>query len=404
MKTKGSIFEEAAHYGSLNSRAAPTNKTTSIVARLMGWEGFTKYESTSSKTKMGRKEASFSGDGDSMRNLEVKGTRASQGAVRKSSSCPKLRVEPIPWRQQGSVYGEIQKRISELEFQKSGRDLRVLKQLLEAMQKTKNQCKEKSRFHAASISRTTPKEIEMQPTSTMIVKPAKLKEQVMHAERQQIRNPKNHMPSVQKQENLWQKSRNTMDHDGQGSSTCVMVETCTTSGRSLPTQNLSSRQSLQKKSKRDNEGSDKKLGGKGTPFRRFKLNQAHQECNSQDGKACQNSTIQNTLAAQTAEIMQMAHSRTLVTGQKQINSRVCHPCTQIFWSGASPIVSSFFLCPIRELPQKPDNVPRPLKLHQKGNCGNRILIMQCIEKVGHLRSRKCPLFLKVFIPIFTYLL
>ncbi|KAH1080640.1 hypothetical protein J1N35_020401 [Gossypium stocksii] len=36
-----------------------------------------------------------------------------------------------------TVYGEIEKRLAELEFQKSGKDLRALKQILEAMQKSK---------------------------------------------------------------------------------------------------------------------------------------------------------------------------------------------------------------------------------------------------------------------------
>lgn len=71
-----------------------------------------------------------------------------------SSRCP---IEPAPWRQQEgskgqtpalktaskvensslSVYGEIEKRLAQLEFKKSGKDLRALKQILEAMQKTK---------------------------------------------------------------------------------------------------------------------------------------------------------------------------------------------------------------------------------------------------------------------------
>ncbi|CDP02327.1 unnamed protein product [Coffea canephora] len=40
-------------------------------------------------------------------------------------------------RTSSSVYGEIEKRISELEFRKSGKDLRALKQILEAMQNTR---------------------------------------------------------------------------------------------------------------------------------------------------------------------------------------------------------------------------------------------------------------------------
>ncbi|KAK4409822.1 protein LONGIFOLIA 2 [Sesamum angolense] len=70
-------------------------------------------------------------------------------------------MEPAPWKQRdssqvspkvaaqsrktptntqhpsSSVYGEIEKRITELEFKSSGKDLRALKQILEAMQKTR---------------------------------------------------------------------------------------------------------------------------------------------------------------------------------------------------------------------------------------------------------------------------
>ncbi|KAJ6369851.1 hypothetical protein OIU76_028162 [Salix suchowensis] len=48
-----------------------------------------------------------------------------------------------------SVYGEIEKRLTQLQFQKSGKDLRALKQILDAMQKTKEifeTRKEDSRF------------------------------------------------------------------------------------------------------------------------------------------------------------------------------------------------------------------------------------------------------------------
>lgn len=77
------------------------------------------------------------------------------------TSSPRFPLETAPWRQpiaiddsprtapgswnsyrdtpqtSSSVYGEIEKRISELEFRKSGKDLRALKQILEAMQNTR---------------------------------------------------------------------------------------------------------------------------------------------------------------------------------------------------------------------------------------------------------------------------
>lgn len=79
-------------------------------------------------------------------------------SLKKSTSSSKSPLEPAPWKQTDSkcfsqkqtskiqealkkspqtspsVYGEIQKRLAELEFKKSGKDLRALKQILEAME------------------------------------------------------------------------------------------------------------------------------------------------------------------------------------------------------------------------------------------------------------------------------
>ncbi|KAK6913348.1 protein of unknown function DUF4378 [Dillenia turbinata] len=82
-------------------------------------------------------------------------------SLEKVSAISKFPLEPAPWKQldgnQGtkkagskgretlkkppssavSVYGEIEKRLTELEFRKSGKDLRALKQILEAIQRAK---------------------------------------------------------------------------------------------------------------------------------------------------------------------------------------------------------------------------------------------------------------------------
>ncbi|KAM6549384.1 hypothetical protein CsatB_021060 [Cannabis sativa] len=84
------------------------------------------------------------------------------GSAAKIAANQKIPMETAPWRQphgnKGSqppafkcyesptkaptapltVYGEIEKRLADLEFKKSGKDLRALKQILEAMQKTKD--------------------------------------------------------------------------------------------------------------------------------------------------------------------------------------------------------------------------------------------------------------------------
>ncbi|CAN6708462.1 unnamed protein product [Malus baccata var. baccata] len=87
--------------------------------------------------------------------------RRSTDSVMKPTLNSKFPVETAPWRQphrskgsqrsafkhqeeltkasnsSSSVYGEMEKRLADLEFKKSGKDLRALKQILEAMQKTK---------------------------------------------------------------------------------------------------------------------------------------------------------------------------------------------------------------------------------------------------------------------------
>ncbi|KAK8482649.1 hypothetical protein V6N13_021163 [Hibiscus sabdariffa] len=60
------------------------------------------------------------------------GSRDQTPALKCSQGTP-----PIAQNASLSVYGEIEKRLAELEFQKSGKDLRALKQILEAMQRSK---------------------------------------------------------------------------------------------------------------------------------------------------------------------------------------------------------------------------------------------------------------------------
>ncbi|GMI67543.1 TON1 Recruiting Motif 4, LONGIFOLIA 3 [Hibiscus trionum] len=85
--------------------------------------------------------------------------------------CP---IEPAPWKQQDeskgqtsvsrcqetpmkarnsslTVYGEIEKRLAELEFKKSGKDLRALKQILEAMQKHKQMLETREESQASNF-------------------------------------------------------------------------------------------------------------------------------------------------------------------------------------------------------------------------------------------------------------
>ncbi|CAN4082701.1 unnamed protein product [Withania somnifera] len=89
--------------------------------------------------------------------------KKSTNLITRAATPSQLPLEPAPWRQpeasrtshkssarntdvelsikspkiSASVYGEMERRITELEFRKSGKDLRALKQILEAMQKTR---------------------------------------------------------------------------------------------------------------------------------------------------------------------------------------------------------------------------------------------------------------------------
>lgn len=99
------------------------------------------------------------------------------GLVTKPTYNSRFPLEPAPWRQldacqdasrtvnggvntsvthaSSTVYGEIEKRISELEFRKSGKDLRALKQILEAMQKSRKRIEIQNREESDLESETS---------------------------------------------------------------------------------------------------------------------------------------------------------------------------------------------------------------------------------------------------------
>lgn len=60
---------------------------------------------------------------------QMDGNRTSQKLPFKPTKAPQKPIDPYP-----SVYGEIEKRLKDLEFKQSGKDLRALKQILEAIQ------------------------------------------------------------------------------------------------------------------------------------------------------------------------------------------------------------------------------------------------------------------------------
>ncbi|XP_010549991.1 PREDICTED: protein LONGIFOLIA 1-like [Tarenaya hassleriana] len=125
--------------------------TSSVVAKLMGLEVLpvttaSEHDCLSgpSVTAYNNRQNHFC---DSPRPSHVEAARhKSRGAdsIKKMTPASKFPMEPAPWKQVDSptadsaltVYGEIQKRLTQLKFEKSGKDLRALKQILEAMEKT----------------------------------------------------------------------------------------------------------------------------------------------------------------------------------------------------------------------------------------------------------------------------
>ncbi|KAL3640504.1 hypothetical protein CASFOL_015472 [Castilleja foliolosa] len=136
---------------------AQQTRPPSVVAKLMGLE--TLPDSVSSDNVNSVSGRSYTADGDFI-NIPSPSAKTSQysprwGNSESSKKKPVLRfpIEPAPWKQidgkpmgraprgpakssgtYPSVYSEIEKRLKDLEFTQSGKDLRALKQILEAMQ------------------------------------------------------------------------------------------------------------------------------------------------------------------------------------------------------------------------------------------------------------------------------
>ncbi|KAL0461571.1 UNVERIFIED_CONTAM: protein LONGIFOLIA 2 [Sesamum latifolium] len=175
------------HMGNKNSshqEPGSHTRTSSIIAKLMGLDAFPDTISTdenpitniksspsprvASPSKLSTKaeeskqnQVSFSQPVLQKNPASSSPRSCNASSIRKPTTCSRLPMEPAPWKQRdssqvspkvaalsrktptnrqhpsSSVYGEIEKRITELEFKRSGKDLRALKQILEAMQKTR---------------------------------------------------------------------------------------------------------------------------------------------------------------------------------------------------------------------------------------------------------------------------
>lgn len=175
-------FRSSASESRANFLLGDHKRSSSVVAKLMGLEAlpnpipssevetvipksFCTKDSVSLSTKTAEKSKNNQVTRFAQINEKDFGSprRKSTNLIMKAASTSRLPLEPAPWRQpeasrtshkssarntdvelsiqspklSSSVYGEMEKRITELEFRKSGKDLRALKQILEAMQKTR---------------------------------------------------------------------------------------------------------------------------------------------------------------------------------------------------------------------------------------------------------------------------
>ncbi|KAL3813473.1 hypothetical protein ACJIZ3_014741 [Penstemon smallii] len=171
----------------LNQEPGSHNRSSSVIAKLMGLDAFpdivsmdAKIPKTNSCPQEDFVSLTSTTADKSKQNQVPYSPRLFQNnpspRLHNANSCTKpttvsrFPIEPAPRRQQdsspgsqklapknrkapkdtqhvsSSVFGEIEKRITQLEFKKSAKDLRALKHILEAMQKTKERLEESAEF------------------------------------------------------------------------------------------------------------------------------------------------------------------------------------------------------------------------------------------------------------------
>nr|XP_043631386.1 protein LONGIFOLIA 2-like [Erigeron canadensis] len=215
-----------------NSSNDPVNNkrpSSSVVARLMGLETLTASidDNQTSKTKS---EESVSNSKSLRKEVEIKHDRSSVSprvrrepisplrGVKVSHVITKISLETAPWKQEGgrrgqqkppfkgkegpaktepaspSIYGEIEKRLTDHEFKTTGKDLRALKQILEAMQKTKKRLENKEQeLENCSIGdRQSQKSDQQVSPKINVISPCKVKHTHARKElvgRRQLKEP-----------------------------------------------------------------------------------------------------------------------------------------------------------------------------------------------------------------------
>ncbi|XP_061376724.1 protein LONGIFOLIA 2-like [Gastrolobium bilobum] len=178
-------------FSSLQHSSATQSRHPSVVAKLMGLEALPNShlacdtQSSSTETYSATDNGQFprSSKKGLTRQLRVSNSlkcslkdptsprRKHTDLVMKPISSSRFPIEPAPWKHQDgnrstqkraikapartpdsfpSVYSEIEKRLKDLEFKQSGRDLRALKQILEAMQE-KGLLESRKEDHAPNV-------------------------------------------------------------------------------------------------------------------------------------------------------------------------------------------------------------------------------------------------------------
>lgn len=131
---------------SSEASSCPTNKREPL-ARLSTSDEYKQHRSSGSPRKCKVSALPQSGRADSTMNgtlysrFSLDTTPRRQPVANQSSQLPASKGTESAIKASNfshSVYGEIEKRLAELEFKKSGKDLRALKQILEAMQRYKD--------------------------------------------------------------------------------------------------------------------------------------------------------------------------------------------------------------------------------------------------------------------------
>ncbi|XP_071735103.1 protein LONGIFOLIA 1-like [Rutidosis leptorrhynchoides] len=161
---------------SANDPISNRRTSSSVVARLMGLEALT-TTTDDNQTLKAKREESILNSNSPKKDEKLKHDCLSvspQRGVKVSHVITRIPLETAPWKQEGgrgpqkslfkskegpakteavsrSIYGEIEKRLTEHEYKTAGKDLRALKQILEAMQKTKSRLENKER-HFENIS------------------------------------------------------------------------------------------------------------------------------------------------------------------------------------------------------------------------------------------------------------